>query len=486
MGHSVGFCDYAHIIRAKNVIELTLSARKTLTSGFGYGILSSMKRDIYQRLSEWKSSFGRKPLLLRGARQTGKTYIIQKFGRNEYEKMVYGNFEEDPYLGEFFQRDLNPDRILNELSLYYGHRIRPGVDLVVFDEIQTSNAALNSLKYFQEKRNDIHIIAAGSLLGIKLSEPGSFPVGKVNFLNLFPMTFMEFLDAMGESRYRKLLEGLRDPEPLSEAFHSHLIDLLRKYYFSGGMPEAVRVFFETGDARQTRRAQEEIVTSYVMDFAKHAPAFDIPKLTLIWDSIPGHLARENKKFVFSAVKKGARAREYESALVWLEDAGLIHRAIVAETPRHPLKYYADSGCFKVYALDVGLLGAMSGTPAEIPAQGNRLFNEYGGAFVENYAAQQLVSHFQRPLYYWRSKGGRAELDFLCRLKGRIFPLEVKAGVNPRSKSLRSYDSQFSPPDLFRTTLLNLKKDGKILNLPLYALGILAQFLDITQKTPPNG
>jgi len=434
-----------------------------------------MKRDIYRKLSDWKSSRRRKPLLLQGARQTGKTYIIKAFGRNEYENAVYCNFEEDPGLDALFQQDLNPERILTDISIYYNHEIRPGADLLVFDEIQTSNHALNALKYFKEKRNDIHIMTAGSLLVVKLSAPGSFPVGKVNFLHLFPMTFMEFLDAMGESRYRKLLENVNEPVPLSEVFHVRLTDLLRQYYFTGGMPEAVRHFAETGNGPEVRQIQEEIVKSYIMDFVKHTPASDIPKLTRIWDSIPGHLAKENKKFVFSAVKKGARAREYENALIWLEDAGLIHRATAVSTVKHPLKHYADSGCFKIYALDVGLLGAMSRSPVELLAHGVRLFNEYEGAFVENYVAQQLTAHSQPSLYYWRSRGGKAELDFLCEFAGRICPLEVKAGINPRSKSLRSYDSQFSPPALVRTTLLNFKKDGKILNLPLYALSTLKDF-----------
>jgi len=413
---------------------------------------------------------------LQGARQTGKTFILKEFGQNEYESVVYCNFEENPGLDQFFQRDLNPGRILAELSIYMNLEIHPGADLVVFDEIQVSNRALNSLKYFAEQRTDVHIAAAGSLLGVKLSAPGSFPVGKVNFLHLYPMTFLEFLDAMGESRYRKLLENVDVLVPLAEAFHSHLIDLLRCYYFVGGMPEAVKHFAETGHGRETREIQEEIIKSYVLDFAKHTPAVDIPKLTRIWDSIPKHLARENKKFIFSAVKKGARGRAYENALTWLEDAGLIHRANAAETGKHPLKHYADIGCFKVYALDVGLLGAMARSPVELLAQGERLFNEYEGAFVENYVAQQLVSHFQQQLYYWRSKGGKAELDFFFEFAGQICPLEVKAGINPKSKSLKSYDLQFQPARLMRTNLLNFKKDGKICNLPLYAVSLLPRFI----------
>jgi len=436
----------------------------------------TMKRDIYAKLLSWKSSPRRKPLLLQGARQTGKTFILKEFGHNEYGNTVYCNFEENPDLDRFFQRDLNPERVLAELSIYMNLEIRPEADLVIFDEIQVSNRALNSLKYFAEQKSDVHIAAAGSLLGVKLSGPGSFPVGKVNFLHLYPMTFMEFLTAMEESRYRKMLEDVDAFVPLTEAFHIHLIDLLRRYYFVGGMPEAVKHFAVTGNGWETRKTQEEIIKSYVLDFAKHAPATDIPKLTRIWDSIPKHLARENKKFVFSAVKKGARGRAYENALTWLEDAGLIYRANAVASAKHPLRHYADTGCFKVYALDVGLLGAIAKSPVELLAQGERLFNEYEGAFVENYVAQQLVSHFPQKLYYWRSKGGRAELDFLCQFADQIFPLEVKAGINPKSKSLKSFDLQFKPSQLARTNLLNFKKDGKICNLPLYAVSLLTALI----------
>jgi len=435
-----------------------------------------MKRDIYQKLLDWKSSPRRKPLLLQGARQTGKTFILKAFGRNEYENTMYCNFEEDPGLDQFFYRDLDPERIVKELSIYYDVEFRPGADLVVFDEIQVSNRALNALKYFDENRKDIHIAAAGSLLGVKLSSPGSFPVGKVNFLHLFPMNFMEFLDGIGESRYRQLIENLYDPIPLSEAFHVHLVDLLRQYYFVGGMPEPVNHFAETANGREVREIQEEIIKSYIMDFAKHTPASDIPKLTLLWESIPKHLAKENKKFTFSAIKNSARAREYENALKWLEDAGLVSRATAVRSAKIPLSHYADNACFKIYALDVGLLGAMSRSPVELLSYGDWIFNEYDGAFVENFVALQLTAHFGQPLHYWRSKGGKAELDFLCEFFGRIYPLEVKAGINPRSKSLRSYDMQFSPPMLSRATLLNLKKDGNILNLPLYALSRLPDLL----------
>ena len=433
-----------------------------------------MKRDLYKEMLAWKTSSRRKPLLLRGARQTGKTYLLKEFGENEYDHLLYFNFEEHPELHAFFERDLSPARILKELSIYSKHEIKPGTDLLVFDEIQVCNRALNALKYFQEEAPTYHIAAAGSLLGVKLSAPGSFPVGKVNFLKLYPLTFAEFLDAMGESRYRQVLDQLEEFTPLPEPFHDDLIELLRQYYYVGGMPEAVGDFIKFGDWHGVRTIHQEILNSYILDFAKHALTSDIPKLTLIWDSIPRHLARENKKFVFSALKPSARSREYEYALTWLEDTGLIYRISSVEVSRHPLKHYADRSVFKVYALDVGLLGAMARLPVDVLRQDARLFSEYGGAFVENYVAQQLIAAGLEELFYWRSGGGKAELDFLCEVGDQILPLEVKAGVNPRSKSLKSYDEQFAPSHLMRTTLVNLKEDGKIRNLPLYAVNQLAR------------
>jgi predicted AAA+ superfamily ATPase len=249
------------------------------------------------------------------------------------------------------------------------------------------------------------------------------------------------------------------------------------------MPEAVEHYADPGNIQEVREIQKEIVKSYILDFAKHAPTPDIPKLSLLWDSIPKHLARENKKFIFSAVKKGARARSYENAVIWLEDAGLIQRSNAVQRSRHPLKHYADTNCFKVYNLDVGLLGAMANTPVEMMAQGERLFNEYEGAFVENFVAQQLAAHLNHPLYYWRSKGGKAELDFLLEIEDRIYPLEVKAGINFKSKSLKSYDVQFTPDLLVRTSLLNFKHDGKVCNIPLYAISELARLLQTASRPP---
>ena len=419
-------------------------------------------------------------MVLRGARQTGKTYILKEFGRCEYDNVLYCNFEEDPTLAGLFDGKLTPSRILEMLGIYHDCQIRPGRDLIIFDEVQACNLALNSLKYFCESANEYHIAAAGSLLGVKVSSPKSFPVGKVTFLDLHPMTFLEFLEATGAQRYRDLLVGINDLEPLASTFHAELIGLLRSYYCVGGMPEAVECFARTGDFRLVRGIQDDILSAYVLDFAKHAPPADIPKLSLIWDSLPAQLARENKKFIYSAVRKGARAKGYEDALQWLEDAGLLLRCHAVSTAKHPLKGYMDRECFKIYCLDVGLLGAMAGVPLEVLVRGDDLFNEYGGAFVENYAAQQLAA-IGMDLYYWRSSGKIAELDFLCEIDGAICPLEVKAGINAKSKSLRSYDNQFNPLVLGRATLLNLKHDGKICNIPLYAISLVRELLGLAMS-----
>lgn len=433
-----------------------------------------MQRDLYHQLCGWKTSPRRKPLILRGARQVGKTHLLQEFGRREYESIAYFNFEEDPRLKGFFASRLEPAALVEALGLYRNTPIRPGRDLIVFDEIQACNEALNALKYFQENAPGHHIAAAGSLLGVRLSRPMSFPVGKVNFLDLRPMSFPEFLDAVGESRYRTLLEAKSDAEPFLEPFHGELTALLKRYFFVGGMPEAVRCFAETRDLTAVRAIHKEILDAYVLDFAKHAPAPDIPKLLQVWDSIPSQLARENRKFVFTALKKTARARDYENAIHWLETAGLILRAFLVNKPGQPLSAYADRGAFKVYALDTGLLGAMAGIPPDILMRGHGLFQEFRGAFVENHVAQTLSGlSGSGALHYWKNDSATAEVDFLWPSpQGDILPLEVKSGINPKSKSLRIYDEKFHPARLLRTTPLNLRQDGKILNLPLYALSAL--------------
>ena len=432
-----------------------------------------MNRDIYNHLKEWKKSPGRKPLIIRGARQVGKTHILKEFGGKEYEDLFYLNFEENPDLDELFSGSLEPKRIIDLLSVHFQSSIQPVKHLIIFDEIQSSNNALNALKYFNEKANDYHIVCAGSLLGIKLSKPRSFPVGKVNLMNLYPLSFPEFLDAVSRTELRELIETRTDIDPFPLMFHNELNELLRLYYVIGGMPEVVQRYIDSNNLLQIRKVQKEIIDTYVLDFAKHAPTSDIPKLSIIWDSIPAQLGKENKKFIFSAIGKSARAREYENAIQWLEDAGLIHRVNLVNSARIPLKGYADPGIFKIYYLDVGLLTAMAGIPPSIVTEGERLFNEYKGAFVENYVLQQLISCMEVRAYYWRSEG-IAEVDFLVEYWNKILPLEVKSGINPRSKSMSVYMQKNKPETFYRSSLLNLKKEDRIINIPLYAISLFSQ------------
>ena len=417
--------------------------------------------------------------MLKGARQVGKTYLLKEFGKNEYENTFYFNFEEDRKLVGFFNDNLKPKTVIENLSTYIGKKIRPAIDLIFFDEIQASNDALNSLKYFEEEANEFHVVAAGSLLGVKLSIPKSFPVGKVNFLNLYPMTFLEFLTALGKSEYRSLLEGLTSVSPLAEPLHEELISLLKKYYYVGGMPESVKYYSSQNDIFEIKKIHNEIINSYVLDFAKHATASDIPKLTEIWNSIPPQLARENKKFMFSAIHKSARGRDYENALLWLDHSGLIHRSFLLSAYKSPLQSYFDRSSFKVYLADIGLLSTMAGLSPTILLQGEALFNEFGGAFVENYVAQQLIATLDQNLCYWKNETGLAEVDFICEKDGAIYPLEVKSGINVRSKSLKFFGDRFKSEFMCRTTLKNLKTDGKIINFPLYLISLHQKLLPIT-------
>lgn len=427
-----------------------------------------MKRHVYSELTRWKEDRRRKPLILKGARQVGKTTILKEFGAKEYEDVAYFNFEEDPSLNEFFTGKLDPPQILQKLSLYRGKKIDPAHTLILFDEIQQSNRALNSLKYFAEAGTEFHLIAAGSLLGIALSKPESFPVGKVNFLTMRPLHFFEFLSALGKDSLRDHLEGLSAPVPLDEPIHKTLVELLKTYLFVGGMPEAVFRYAEDQEFEAVRRIQREILDSYALDFSKHAAPGEVVRILNVWNSIPGQLAKENRKFMFSAIRKSARAREYETSLVWLENAGLIHKAYHIAAPRLPLASYGEKDVFKIYLLDTGLLGAMSNLPARSIIEGDRLFTEFKGALTENYVAQELIANLAAPLHYWTSPG-TAEVDFICESDGKIYPLEVKAGQSSSVRSLRVYGKKYSPPILSRTSAMNLKCDDDVVNYPLYAV-----------------
>ncbi len=441
-------------------------------------MLLVMKRDIYKDLKLWRDSEYRKPLVLQGARQTGKTYILQEFGRREYRQCHYFNFEEDSRLASFFDGNLDTDRIIKDLSLYKKTNIHKKDDIIIFDEVQECNDALNSLKYFNEHNNGYHIATAGSLLGVHMSKPKSFPVGKVDFLNLYPMTFYEFLDAIGETRYRAYLEDIDKIIPIPEAFHNELIKLLHCYYLVGGMPEVVSRYVAEPQIENYRIVQKSILDSYSLDFAKHAPTSDIPKLSLVWESLPLQLARENNKFLFSVVKDGARAREYENALTWLSNAGLIYRCPLVETPKVPLAAYKDISSFKIYVCDVGLLGALAKVPVNTISNNQTLFTEFHGSFIENYIAQHIAATMNIDLYYWKNVGRAAEIDFLMQYGSAVLPIEVKSGINIRSKSLAFYTSKYKPNLSIRTSLRNLKFDGNVLNVPLYAIQSLPNILNV--------
>lgn len=427
-----------------------------------------MKRDIYQELLEWKHSERRKPLILKGARQVGKTYILKEFGKKEYKNVAYFDFEEDPGLNEFFQGRILPEKIIEKLSIYLETRILPEETLIIFDEIQSSPETINSLKYFNERANEYHLAAAGSLLGIKLGQSAPFPVGKVNFLNLFPFSLNEYLDAMGKSQLRNFLEKKSEFEPIESSFHEELVGHLKMYTYIGGMPEAILQYRKDRDLKKVRIIQNEILTAYAMDFSKYASKSDSIKVTRIWNALPAQLARENKKFKFSEVTKNARAREYNEAIQWLCDSGLVYKCYNINTPKLPLSGYSEENIFKLYMVDTGLLGTMLDVSQRTIVEGNRLFSEYNGAFTENYVAQELIARGFRELYYWTSKTA-AEVDFIIPFQEKIYPLEVKAGISKRKKSLRIYGEKYSPQILSRSTLMNFKRDSTIYNYPLYAV-----------------
>ena len=433
-----------------------------------YLYIKNMKRDITQQLKEWKRSPRRKPLLLNGARQVGKTYSLKHFGQTEYKNVVYLNFEKDEKLSLYFEETLDPKRLLKTLSVFKETDIEPEQTLLIFDEIQECPKALNSLKYFCEEANEHHISAAGSLLGVKTTQEIGFPVGKVNFLHLYPLSFFEFLDALGQEKTRKFLEEYSSFEPLPLPMHEKLIQCLRYYFFVGGMPEAVVEYAKNEKLSTVREIQEEILSSYERDFAKHAPPHKIMKITTVWKQIHRQLAKENKKFVFAAIRKSARGREYEESIQWLIDAGLIYASYHVEAPKFPLSGYADHQAFKIFLFDVGLLGAQSNLSPQVVIDGDLLFTEFKGALTENYVAQEIIATKQKKPYYWTSEG-TAEVDFLIEEDHAIYPLEVKAGASQKKKSLLVYNQKYSPSKMIRASTMNLKHDGALYNYPLYMI-----------------
>ena len=429
-----------------------------------------MYREITQKLQKWKDDKRRKPLLITGVRQCGKTYIINEFGKSYFDNMLRVNFESQPGLSDIFEYDLDPKRIIKELELLTKTKIVPGETLLFFDEIQECPKAITSLKYFCEEMPEMHIVGAGSLLGVALNKSSiSFPVGKVNRMQLYPMNFKEFLIACDEKELVELLKDWSVKRSIPDQIKDKMESLLKTYYIVGGMPEVVKTWIETNNYDEVDSLQKEILEDYSDDFSKHAPASEVPKIRWIWDSIPVQLSKENKKFVFSHVKEGKRWQELEDGLQWLKNAGLIYQLELVENPEIPLSSCANKTYFKVYMSDVGLLRARAGVSADSILIGNELYMRFKGAFSENYVYQELISQGKTP-FFWRS-GNTAELDFIYEDKDGIVPVEVKSADNTQAKSYKMFCEKYKPKYGFKLTLKNIAEnmcaDTRTVSLPLY-------------------
>ncbi len=433
-----------------------------------------MKRKLYNQLVEWKNNPSRKPLVLEGARQVGKTWLIKEFGRNEYDDMVYINCANNEFARNLFQRDMVPQRIIRDIVAETGKRIVAGRTLIVFDEIQDAPRGITSLKYFCEDSPEQHVIAAGSLLGVVHHPNESYPVGKVNILRLFPMTFEEFIWAKGNEPLADVLKKCEWDS--MEVLHSKLEDWLRQYYYTGGMPEVVLDWVTNEDVLTVREIQNKIIVSYSNDISKHAGT-ETERIRMVWNSIPAQLAKENKKFIYGALKKGGRAKDFEIAIQWLVDAGLVYKIHRCKSPEIPLKFYEDFDAFKLYLLDVGLLGALAETPAGQMIVNNDVFKEYKGAFTENYVLEQLVPE-DLIIYYYSKENSKVEIDFLVQKESLIIPIEVKAEENVKSKSLNQFvtiDNAGKGLKGLRCSMKPYIDQGWMENIPLYALtGYLGQ------------
>lgn len=431
-----------------------------------------MYRIAIEKLLKWKQSKRRKPLIIEGARQVGKTWLMKEFGRQAYEDTVYINFDSNSRMAELFAPDLDTERLIMGLELYAGRKIDPEKSLLIFDEVQEVPRALTALKYFYENAPQYNIVCAGSLLGIALHQGTSFPVGKVDFLKLYPLSFNEFLRAIGEERFAELLDKL-DFQMIT-SFRQTYIDALKQYYFVGGMPEAVQSFAENKDFNEVREIQRRILAAYEQDFSKHVPNEIVPRLRMLWNSIPSQLAKENKKFIYGIVREGARAKEYKTAIMWLCDCGLVHKVSRVNTAGIPLRAYEDLKAFKLFLVDVGLLGCMAGLRQRTLLDGNALFVEFKGALTEQYVCQQLKTIENLDVYYYTNDRGSCEVDFVVDTGERIVPVEVKAEINLKAKSLKTYREKFSPEVAVRTSMADYKKEDWLVNLPLYAIDQIAQ------------
>ncbi len=434
-----------------------------------------MYRKIKEKLIEWKNSKDRKPLILRGARQVGKTYIIKEFGSENYEGVAYFNFDHDTELYNLFENTKDPVRIIEQLSFIYGKAITPEKTLIVFDEIQECPNALNTLKYFEEEAQDYHIISAGSLLGIRLSHT-SFPVGKVDFLDMYPMTFTEFLIADNCKNLVDYMDTIKTIENIPDIFWNMLVEKLKAYFIIGGMPEAVKSWIQEKDMQQVNKIQNNILRAYESDFSKHTSNVEANRISIIWNSIPSQISKENKKFLYQVAKEGARAREYEGALNWLKDANIVNKVYNVTKPSMPLIAYNDLASFKIYVNDVGLLRKMTDLDSKVVIEGNKLFEEFKGALTENFVLQLLVSMGMNPYYY--TFDNRYEIDYIIQYRNDIIPIEVKSSENINNTSLKVYNEKYEPKTRVRFSMRNLSKDGNLINIPLFMVEYLDKFLEM--------
>ncbi|MDR1588849.1 MAG: ATP-binding protein [Oscillospiraceae bacterium] len=437
-----------------------------------------MYRPAIEELHKWKAKRNKKPLIIRGARQVGKTWLMKEFGRVAFEKTVYISFDNNQRMRDLFSADLDVERIVTGLELYSGQKIDPANTLLIFDEVQEVPKALTSLKYFSENAPQYQIICAGSLLGVALHQGTSFPVGKAEFLDLYPLSFTEFLSAVGGGQYVELLQ--KGDFAMATTFKQTYIDMLKYYYYVGGMPEVVHSFSENRDFGEAREIQRSILDAYEQDFSKHAPNDIVPRIRMLWNSIPAQLTRENKKFIYGLIREGARAKEYEQAMLWLTDCGLVHKVHRVNVPNLPLKAYEDLKSFKLFLADVGLLSCMVRLNQSTLLDGSEFFKEFKGALTEQYVLQQLKTVKGLETYYWTNDRGGAEIDFVVDNGSAVIPIEVKAETNLKAKSLKMYREKFQPQLSVRTSMADYKREDRLLNLPLYAIEVICPFADTSR------
>lgn len=427
-----------------------------------------MYRNKIEELVQWKNSKNRKPLIIRGARQVGKTWLMQEFGKSYYEKCAYINFDSNNRMEELFSTDFNIERIIQGLKIESGVNIEPENTLIIFDEVQETPKALTSLKYFCEKANEYHIVAAGSLLGVAIHEGTSFPVGKVDFMDLYPLNYEEFLEALGEKELINLIKTQNIE--LINVFADKFKNYLKQYLYIGGMPEIVADYVQNKDFSEVRNKQTRLLEAYEQDFSKHAPNNIVPRIRQLWNNIPTQLAKENKKFIYGLVKQGARAREYEIALSWLIDCGLVYQINRVKDCKIPLVAYQDFNAFKLYLLDVGLLCAMAQIDAQTILDGNSIFVEFKGALTEQFVLTELKANTSVPIFYWASEKGIAEVDYIIQIDKNNIPIEVKANENLQSKSLKNFVQKYNTKINIRTSMSSYRKEDWLTNVPLYLIG----------------